>query len=400
MNKMNLMKQRMIYLMFVLLTVSCSGQSDKQTESAGTSEVAQANEDSTQISEVDGMSGATNVSNPPSFNGVIMMPPQNHVTVTLGMGGSVRDIRVMLGEYVRKGQIILTLANPAFIELQQSYLDAAAQTEYLKKEYDRQQKLVSGESASLKRMQQSKADYLSMKSRMEAAAAQLALLGTDTATLNRESIRTYLDIRAPRNGYVTNMDINAGKYFAAGDPVCDVIDKSKPMLQLTAYEKDLDKLQPNTHFTFKVNGMPDTTFTAELVSVDQMVDNVNRSIKVYARILEAYSNYDKAAEMINDLRKRPDTVKEGFENDMLVNANDITIDFILDERARELAGEYVRWTDLKRTHKLVEYVTQYNEDGVSEAAMTGPDGKYKILRPIPQAAIDLNQATIEQNPGY
>ena len=142
-------------------------QSDKQTESAGTSEVTQANEDSTQISEVDGVSGATNVSNPPSFNGVIMMPPQNHVTVTLGMGGSVRDIRVMLGEYVRKGQIILTLANPAFIELQQSYLDAAAQTEYLKKEYDRQQKLVSGESASLKRMQQSKADYLSMKSRME-----------------------------------------------------------------------------------------------------------------------------------------------------------------------------------------------------------------------------------------
>lgn len=33
------------------------------------------------------------------------------------------------------------------------------------------------------------------------------------------------------------MDVNAGKYFAAGDPVCDVIDKSKPMLQLTAYEK-------------------------------------------------------------------------------------------------------------------------------------------------------------------
>lgn len=49
------------------------------------------------------------------------------------MGGSVRDIRVLPGEYVRKGEVILTLANPAFIELQQSYLDAAAQTEYLKK---------------------------------------------------------------------------------------------------------------------------------------------------------------------------------------------------------------------------------------------------------------------------
>lgn len=292
MNRINLIKQRIIYLMLALLAASCSGTSEQPVSSAGTAEtVAQSDADSTQTPEVDGVSGATNVANPPSFNGVIVMPPQNHVTVTLSMGGSVQDIRILPGEYVRKGEIILTLANPAFIELQQAYLDAAAQTEYLAKEYDRQQKLVSGESASLKRMQQSKADYLSMKSRMEAAAAQLTLLGTDTATLNQKGIRTYLEVRAPRNGYVTNMDINAGKYYAAGEPVCDVIDKSTPMLQLTAYEKDLDKLLPGSCFTFKVNGMPDSTFSAELISVDQMVDNMNRSIKVYARITQACPNF-------------------------------------------------------------------------------------------------------------
>lgn len=292
MNRINLIKQRIIYLMLALLAASCSGTSEQPASSAGTAEtVAQSDADSTQTPEVDGVSGATNVANPPSFNGVIVMPPQNHVTVTLSMGGSVQDIRILPGEYVRKGEIILTLANPAFIELQQAYLDAAAQTEYLAKEYDRQQELVSGESASLKRMQQSKADYLSMKSRMEAAAAQLTLLGTDTATLNQKGIRTYLEVRAPRNGYVTNMDINAGKYYAAGEPVCDVIDKSTPMLQLTAYEKDLDKLLPGSCFTFKVNGMPDSTFSAELISVDQMVDNMNRSIKVYARITQACPNF-------------------------------------------------------------------------------------------------------------
>jgi cobalt-zinc-cadmium efflux system membrane fusion protein len=292
MNRINLIKQRIIYLMLALLAASCSGTSEQPASSAGTAEtVAQSDVDSTQTPEVDGVSGATNVANPPSFNGVIVMPPQNHVTVTLSMGGSVQDICILPGEYVRKGEIILTLANPDFIELQQSYLDAAAQTEYLAKEYDRQQKLVSGESASLKRMQQSKADYLSMKSRMEAAAAQLTLLGTDTATLNQKGIRTYLEVRAPRNGYVTNMDINAGKYYAAGEPVCDVIDKSTPMLQLTAYEKDLDKLLPGSCFTFKVNGMPDSTFSAELISVDQMVDNMNRSIKVYARITQACPNF-------------------------------------------------------------------------------------------------------------
>lgn len=131
---------------------------------------------------------------------------------------------------------------------------------------------------------------------------------------------------------------------------------------------------------------------------------------VLARLGEAYliaaeAYYKKgdmrqAAEMINNLRQRPGTIKSGYETAMHVDAADITIDFILDERARELAGEYVRWTDLKRTHKLIEYVTEYNEDGVELSALTGPDGKYKILRPIPQAAIDLNQAHVEQNPGY
>lgn len=131
MNKINLMKQRMIYLMLVLMAVSCSSPSSQQTtESPDTIQTAT---DSISMSEVDGVSGATNVANPPSFNGIIMMPPQNHVTVTLGMGGSVHDVHILPGKYVRKGEVILTLSNPAFIELQQSYLDAAAQTEYLKK---------------------------------------------------------------------------------------------------------------------------------------------------------------------------------------------------------------------------------------------------------------------------
>ncbi len=130
---------------------------------------------------------------------------------------------------------------------------------------------------------------------------------------------------------------------------------------------------------------------------------VARLGEAYLIAAEAYLKQDRPEEavlMINNLRKRPGTIKDGFETEMTVSGSDMDIDFILDERAREMAGEYVRWTDLKRTHKLVEYATTYNEDGIAESAMKGPDGKYKILRPIPQASIDLNQAEVEQNPGY
>jgi len=130
---------------------------------------------------------------------------------------------------------------------------------------------------------------------------------------------------------------------------------------------------------------------------------VARLGEAYLVAAEAYLGMgDKvnAALMINSLRKRPGTIKTGFETSMTVSPSDITIDFILDERARELAGEYVRWMDLKRTHKLIEYVTKYNEDGVTDTDMKGADGNYKFLRPIPQDAMDKNQTKVSQNPGF
>ena len=63
------------------------------------------------------------------------------------------------------------------------------------------------------------------------------------------------------------------------------------MVQLTAYEKDLDKIKVGDVFDFHVNGMGDRTFRATLQAIDQMVDNVNRSIKLYLRIEEFVEDF-------------------------------------------------------------------------------------------------------------
>ena len=51
---------------------------------------------------------------------------------------------------------------------------------------------------------------------------------------------------------------------------------------------------------------------------------------------------------------------EAWRDAMTVTENDMNVDFILEERARELAGEWQRRLDLKRLGKLVERVTLYN----------------------------------------
>ncbi|MGJ8667162.1 MAG: RagB/SusD family nutrient uptake outer membrane protein [Patiriisocius sp.] len=76
------------------------------------------------------------------------------------------------------------------------------------------------------------------------------------------------------------------------------------------------------------------------------------------------------------------------------------IDDLLDERARELFGEYHRWFDLKRTGKLVERASLYNYL-IDQGNFAGANGQLKILRPIPQSALDLNQGNnYPQNPAY
>ena len=93
------------------------------------------------------------------------------------------------------------------------------------------------------------------------------------------------------------------------------------------------------------------------------------------------------------LRKRAIPVKE---NEMQISENELTIDFLLEERARELCGEQIRWFDLKRTNKLIEYVRLYNMDAKDNIQ------DYHMLRPIPQSQLDAitNKEEFKQNPGY
>ncbi|TDB67950.1 RagB/SusD family nutrient uptake outer membrane protein [Arundinibacter roseus] len=78
-----------------------------------------------------------------------------------------------------------------------------------------------------------------------------------------------------------------------------------------------------------------------------------------------------------------------------VEAADVSLDYLLDERARELTVEEARRRTLVRLGKLYERATRYNWD--AKATMQ----PYHELWPIPQKAIDANrEAVLEQNPGY
>lgn len=98
-------------------------------------------------------------------------------------------------------------------------------------------------------------------------------------------------------------------------------------------------------------------------------------------------NNTNAATMINVIRSRAGALP--------ITSADVTIDFILDERTRELFGEWMRWYDLVRTKTLASRLAVYNP--IPNFSPTRD-----ILRPIPQTQIDLVNTgpKYPQNPGY
>src|SRR5438552_1089277 len=123
-----------------------------------------------------------------------------------------------------------------------------------------------------------------------------------------------------------------------------------------------------------------------------------RLAETYLIAAEALMRDGRPAEglaYINAVRRR--AAIPGHETEMELTVAQLTLDEVLNERARELAGESMRWFDLVRTHSLLSRVKAYNWQDATGATSIKP---FHVLRPIPQTQIDRTSTPFPQNPGY
>lgn len=123
------------------------------------------------------------------------------------------------------------------------------------------------------------------------------------------------------------------------------------------------------------------------MATDQYIFRLAETYLLRAEAHLLSGNAASAAADINTVRERSSATP--------VSAAEVTLDYILDERARELAWEELRLLTLMRTGKFVERVKKYNP-------ITGDNiGDHQNLWPIPYREIETNiEAELEQNPGY
>ncbi|MFM2376976.1 MAG: hypothetical protein RLZZ165_2073, partial [Bacteroidota bacterium] len=130
-------------------------------------------------------------------NGVLDVPPQNMVSIHAPFGGFLKHTALLPGTKVSRGQVVATVENPAFITMQQEYLEARSQTDYLASEFQRQTALAAENVNARKSLEKATSEYETMKARLAGSKAKLEMLQLDLHRLERGEIVREVPILAP-----------------------------------------------------------------------------------------------------------------------------------------------------------------------------------------------------------
>jgi membrane fusion protein, heavy metal efflux system len=176
-------------------------------------------------------------------NGVLDVPPQNLVTISAPLGGFVKHTELLQGMKVRKGQTVVVMEHPDYIQLQEDYLTNKNQLEFLELEYKRQEELAKENVNAAKALQQAKSNYFGTKAKMQGLIAKLKLININPQELENEEIKNTISIPSPISGFVTQVNVNIGIHVNPTDMMFKIVDTEHLHAEAQVFEKDVAQLK-------------------------------------------------------------------------------------------------------------------------------------------------------------
>jgi membrane fusion protein, heavy metal efflux system len=215
-------------------------------------------------------------------SGVLDVPPQQLVSISVPLGGFLKDTKLLEGSRVRKGQVIATIENLDFIQIQQDYLDAHLQLELAKSDYERQQQLAKENVNSQKVLQQSKTNFLSWQAKHNALLEKIRVLNINTQQLINGDIKSYINLFSPIDGYVTQVNVNIGKFVNPADVLFEIVDTEHLHAELIVFEKDVPKLKIGQKVRFTLANEA-TERTATIYLIGRAISK-ERTVQIHCHI--------------------------------------------------------------------------------------------------------------------
>lgn len=219
-----------------------------------------------------------------SVNGLIDVPPQGNVSITVPYGGFLKYTNMLPGTRLIKGQLIARIENPEFIVFQKEYLEAIAKNDYLKADFVRQETLYKEEVSSEKVFQQAKSNYLINKATIQSLESKFSLIGINPSKVKNGIITTTVNVYSPINGMVREVYINTGKYFGSQDVLMDITNAKDLHVELKVYEDDIHLIKKGQRIRFRLANAPEDWMEAEVFLLGNNVRE-DRSITIHGHLI-------------------------------------------------------------------------------------------------------------------
>ena len=266
-----------LLILSTLLVVACGNKDSEKMESSEESSMKEEQlvatgikqitftKDQYNLAEIEtGAIEMRNLSNIIKLNGTIDVEPESMASVSAPLGGYLKTAGRLPGEAIKKGQVLATIENPEYIQIQQGYLESLSRLQFLEEEFNRQKKLREEDINSAKTFQQVSSDYKITQGRVKAYEQQLALAGIIRSSVQNGNITRTANLYAPISGFIKASNVNIGDYVSPQDVLFELVDLNDIHLALNAFERDLEKLEIGQTVKFSLSD--DNTFnrTAEI----------------------------------------------------------------------------------------------------------------------------------------
>lgn len=284
------MKNILFTLLFSLaLLSSCKKNSEEKTE---THQETEHHDEDIKVTQAQFESSAMKIETLSNQNfpelvkttGMIDVPPQSKEVITSFLGGFIKNSALLIGDKVKKGQSLVTIENPEFIEIQQEYLEIAAQLSYLKNEYERQKTLFDEQITSQKSFLKAESQYKTKLAIYNGLQKKLRMLNINPSSVEQGKITSVITLYASISGSVTKVNVSKGTYVSPADEIMEIVNTDHIHIELTVFEKDVMKIKEEQKIIFKIPEASNEIFEAEVHLVGTVIDETTRTIKVHGHL--------------------------------------------------------------------------------------------------------------------
>jgi len=230
----------------------------------------------------------SNISSVLRLNGKIDVPPQSLVSVSVPLGGYLKSTKLLPGMHIRKGDPLAVMEDIQYIQLQQDYLTAKAQLSLTESEYNRQKELNQSKATSDKVFEQARTNYQTQLVLLKSLEEKLKLIGLNPQRISAGTISKSINIYSPISGFVSAVNVNIGKYVTPSDILFELVNPNDIHLNLTVFEKDINKLAVGQKLLAYSNSHPQTKYPLEVILISKNISGQNA-----AEVHCQFEQYDK-----------------------------------------------------------------------------------------------------------